>query len=290
MDSFSELITGQAGHEVTSYTQVIDEKGEVKGYEWALSDTSAAPKKTHRNLQEWSFWENESKDSTQETKKGVSVVAWHDMPSLWEMNHTLSKSWMLLGFLMHVRFFVWRSVHVSSFFSGVHMFSSEPGYCLMPATSRCSKGPCLIFVSILLVFRFSEILWLTTKMSPFMLEKRAKLNIVCLYRLCWIKIPGDHHFLATPRKFYRPGLGFIVYINDMFATCLTKMKPAGLEAWRTFQQRPLHIMAGPNKNIENKSTRVFCLKKCRKRAPLQHASTSHQSLVVELNTFPPQQS
>lgn len=33
MDSFSELITGQAAHEVTSYTQFIDEKGEVKGYD-----------------------------------------------------------------------------------------------------------------------------------------------------------------------------------------------------------------------------------------------------------------
>lgn len=45
MDSFSELITGQAGHEVTSYTQVIDEKREVKGYKWALSDTSQHQKR-----------------------------------------------------------------------------------------------------------------------------------------------------------------------------------------------------------------------------------------------------
>ena len=205
------------------------------GFKWHL----AAPKKIHRNLQEWSFWENESKDSTQETKKVCQW--WHGMTSqsLWEVNHALSKSWMLLGFLMHVMFdFLFAEECMFHHFSRVFTC-----FLASQVIASCQQPQSVVKVLVWFLcpsFLFSVFLKsynLSPKMSPFMLEKRAKLNVVCLYSLCWIKIPGDHHFLATPRKLYRPGLGFIVYIKDMFATCLTKMKPAILEAWKTFHNK-----------------------------------------------------
>lgn len=172
----------------------------------------------------------------------------------------------------------------SAFVLGVFdMFQTRARLASCQQTSKCPSF--LFFVSFLK----------SDKLSPKWSPKcwyGAKLDLY-VYIKIWV--------IITRQVSERPGLGFIhtvdfiVYIKDMFATCLTKMNPAILEAWATFSTKTIAYHCRSQQNIENKNT-FFCLKKCIGNAPpskknnLQHASPSHQNLVVELNTFSPQQS
>lgn len=64
--------------QVTSYTQVIDEKGEVKGYEWALSDTSQHQKRYTGTCRSDRSGKTKAKTRHKKPKRCVSGgMAWH---------------------------------------------------------------------------------------------------------------------------------------------------------------------------------------------------------------------
>ena len=115
--------------------------------------------------------------------------------------------------------------------------------------------------------------------------KKVKLNIVCLYKLCWIKIPGDHHFWQLPESF-TDWVGIYSlhewYVCDMF----DKNEASWSWSLENFSTKTIAYHGRSQQKHRKQKHTGFLSQKCRKRAPLQHSSPSHQSLVVELNTFP----